>query len=398
MMSNAPPRPRTPIIAALRITAALLIGFVACLLAYLAVAVPGPWFASASAVVWGANDLRMAQGSGRIVDGELLVTASDATDRATISVATDLRASDYPAIAWIALDVPGDAEAFLLWQSDGTAGAIDSIPLRVEAGRILQVSLQGQAKWTGRIKGLALAVRFRSPQPFRVRGVVAKTLGAGEMLVDRAAEWTAFESWTGTSINTLTGGADTQDLPLPALLAAAILVAALLIVAVRDLRPGAPGTRFGVVLAGLFLAGWLVLDTRWMANLAQQASATTRQYAGKPMREKILSDEDGKLYAFIEQARRILPAQPARIFIASDAQYLQGRAAYHLYPNNVFFAPRSNAMPAAAALKPGDWLVVYQRRGVQYNGAEQRLRWDDDQTIAAELKLAGSGGALFLVR
>ena len=340
----------------------------------------------------------MARGAGHVAGDELLVTAPDATGMAVISVTTDLRSSDYPALAWIAIDIPTDAEAFVLWQTDYAVGAVNTVALRIESGRIMTVSMKGQAKWIGRIKGLALAVRYSSKQPFRVRGVVAKTLGAAEMLRDRSREWTAFEEWTGASINTVNGGADIQDLPLPALVAAAIVLAALLTAALQFIHPAVLGARFGIVLAGIFLAGWLILDARWTWNLVRQASVTTRQYAGKPMRERILSDDDGPLYAFIEKARTILPAQPARIFIVSDAHYLRGRAAYHLYPNNVFFLPLNNDMPAASQLKPGDWLVAYQRRGVQYNSAQQQLRWDTNQTVAAELKLLDPGGALFLIR
>ena len=49
-------------------------------------------------------------------------------------------------------------------------------------------------------------------------------MGAIELLRDRVGEWLAFERWNGASINTITGGADVQDLPLPALLATVVLL------------------------------------------------------------------------------------------------------------------------------------------------------------------------------
>ena len=39
----------------------------------------------------------------------------------------------------------------------------------------------------------------------RIRGVIVKPMGTVEVLRDRAGEWLAFEGWTGTSINTITG-------------------------------------------------------------------------------------------------------------------------------------------------------------------------------------------------
>jgi hypothetical protein len=61
--------------------------------------------------------------------------------------------------------------------------------------------------------------------------------------------------------------------------------------------------------------------------------------------------------------------------MAADAHYFRGRGAYHLYPHNVLFDPYLNAMPASTRLRPGDYIVVYQRRGVQYDPGAQRLRW-----------------------
>jgi hypothetical protein len=38
---------------------------------------------------------------------------------------------------------------------------------------------------------------------------------------------------------------------------------------------------------------------------------------------------------------------------------------------------------------------VYQRRGVQYDAALQRLRWDGGVPVAAELVLTEAGAAMF---
>ncbi|MEO8739942.1 MAG: hypothetical protein ABI537_09595, partial [Casimicrobiaceae bacterium] len=69
--------------------------------------------------------------------------------------------------------------------------------------------------------------------------------------------------------------------------------------------------------------------------------------------------------------------------------------AYHLYPYNVFFSPWANTMPPSSAVRPGDYMVVFQRRGVQYDPAVKLLRWDGNPPVAAELLLAEGGAALF---
>jgi hypothetical protein len=49
-------------------------------------------------------------------------------------------------------------------------------------------------------------------------------------------------------------------------------------------------------------------------------------------------------------------------------------------------------------LRPGDYIVVYQRRGVQYDPAQRRLRWDSSATVDAALLLVDTGAALFRIR
>jgi hypothetical protein len=149
---------------------------------------------------------------------------------------------------------------------------------------------------------------------------------------------------------------------------------------------------------GLLVTAWLVSDARWTWNLARQVDATATRYAGKGTRAKHLAALDGQLFAFVEQVRSILPAAPARVFVVADEPYLRNRAAYHLYPHNVYAEPRANAMPQAGWLRPGDWLLVYQRHGVQYDAAAGKLRWDGTQSASAEMKLLEPGAALFLIR
>src|SRR5262249_40865915 len=150
-------------------------------------------------------------------------------------------------------------------------------------------------------------------------------------------EWVSYESWNGASINTVTGGADAQELPLPMLLAAIVILGGLAYAALARWAPSLVGGFRPAVIGAGFLAAWLALDARWQWNLLRQTSATLEQYAGKPWRERHVAAEDGALFAFVEEARAKLPppAEPApRVFVVGDAHYFRGRAAYHLYPYN----------------------------------------------------------------
>ena len=125
---------------------------------------------------------------------------------------------------------------------------------------------------------------------------------------------------------------------------------------------------------------------------------TARTYAGKDWREKHVAAEDGPLFEFIAKVRAKLPAPPARVFMAAEAHYFRGRGAYHLYPYNVYFDPWTNALPQSSQLRSGDYLVVYQRRGIQFDPAQGLLRWDGNPAIAAEPLVVEPGAALFRIR
>lgn len=385
-------------IGARRTAVTFLLALTGCTLLYLAFAIQGKWFSAVSERFFGADNLVMARGSAVREGGELIITRAGQGGETIVSVVTDLRSADFPVIAWIAIDVPESAQVVLLWHTDYEPGLLRKLPLRVVSGRLLPASVGADSHWTGRITGLAIAIHGPLVQPIRVRGVIANPGSAKQTMLDRIREWTALEPWTGASINTVTGGADIQDLPLPLLLVVAVVIAAAALVwrLRQHLRAMAPS--LAVAVAALFAVAWFTLDARWTLNLVRQAHETALRYAGKDSRNKHLAADDGTLYAFIEKVRGVLPQSPARVFVIADEHYYRGRAAFHLYPQNVWFEPYYNAVPPADKLRAGDFIVVYQRKGVQYDASARRLRWDGDVTIPAELKLLDGGGALFVVR
>ena len=377
---------------------ALTLCLVVILLAYLAYAVPASWFPSSPVKQWGVRDMALPRGMGAVSNNELVVTAPDAAGQVYVSITTDLRAREYATITWNARNLPADAQVHFLWRSDYATNKIFSVPVAVEAGRLLPVVLANDAGWLGHVTGIGLSIRGTLIQPFAIAGATAKPSGAVGILSDRAAEWLTLERWRGTSINTIAGGDDLQTLSLPLLLAAAIALAGAIMLLRRQFRPASRALDVAAGIAIMFAVSWLVLDARWTWNLIRQAQVTIAQYGGKDWRGKHLAAEDGPLFEFVEKARAQLPATPTRVFVGSEADYFRQRAAYHLYPHNVYAEPRQNTLPPAASVKPGDWMLIYQRRNVQFNPSTGELRWDGGAPVSAQLKLRGEGAALFLIR
>jgi hypothetical protein len=368
--------------------------FVITAFVYLAVVAPAAWFPSATPKEWSPRVFALARGAGGIERDALIVTATGGG--VLVTVETDFRSSDYAAIAWMATNVPDDVDVRLIWRTDYAPAKVNSAAIPVAAGRLRPVVLAADPNWVGRIRGLALAINGPLPAPVRIVGVSANPLGILDIAGDRFREWTAFEGISGTSINGVTGGANVQDLPLSMLLAAVVGLAAVAWFAMARYR--ARTLALPSVLVALFVTAWLLDDVRWSWNLVRQTLATARTYAGLDWRERHLAAEDGALFQFIERVRAKLPAEPARVFMTADAHYFRGRGAYYLYPHNVYFEPYRNAIPASSRMRSGDYFVAYQRRGVQYDPAAQRLRWDGGDPVSAELLLTVPGAALFRIR
>ena len=364
------------------------------LVAYLYATVPGPWFPSASDKTWTAEDLRPVRGTATRNGQEWVVQAPDAAAFVVLSATASLRASEYRVVSVSAVGFPTGAEVSLLWQNDVQPGELHQSRLRIESGRARPLVVAGDAAWVGRITGVALAMKGPLVEPVRVRGVVASPMGVAQVLRARLGEWLAFEGWTGTSINTIVGGADVQDFPMPWMLAIAITLAVLLAMGLGWRRIG-PARSAAAGLAACAIVASFLLDTRWTLALVRQSAITGATYGGKDNAARHAAAEDGELYAFVQQARKLMPDAPVRVFVAAEAHYFRGRAAYHLYPENVYFDPRSDTVAPASAMHAGDWLLVYRRPGIQYDRALQTLRWDGGQTHKAELKLVAPGAALF---
>ena len=388
----APPR-------ALRVGAALFVtSLLLCVLGYLALSVPGNWFGSLPTLRWTAAELAVTQGNGSLTDDGLRVGASGPQGIAIVSIQTSFRSTGYAAVAWDTADIPDHVAAALVWRNEYEPGRRFTRALTVEARRLLPITLADDPNWIGRINGLALIIGGNMPEPVLIRGVEAKPMTAAQILGDRVREWWTFESWSGGSINSRNGGADAQDLPLPFALAAIVGLALILYAALARWWPRLVGPFRPLIAAGIFVVGWFILDVPWQWNLTRQADATFGRYAGKSWRERHLAAEDGALFGFIEKVRASLPPPPVRVFMAADALYFRDRGAYHLYPYDVYFDPYRNTMPDASKLRPGDYLVVFRRKGVQFDAALKKLRWDDQPPIDAELLFAESGGAAFAIR
>jgi hypothetical protein len=374
---------------------------VALLAIYVTATAPGAWFPRAAAKSLTHRDLTISKGTGRVfaqpqIGEALIVLSTDETGIAVVSAVTDVRSADYPIVAWRAQDIADDADVRMLWRSDVAPAKLNAIKLAVAGGGVLPVVIANDANWVGRVTGVALVIRgpLADPPP-RIFGVAFRPGGIADALRDIVGGWFSFERWSGASINTRSGGADVQALPLSLLLVVALIVTAALWYLWARKRGRAAA--WPIALAAVFIAAWTVLDVQWIANLTRQVAETREQFGGKDWYARHEAADDAEVFKFIERVRSKLPASPARVFMLSDAAPLRARGAYYLYPHNVLFDPFDNTLPRITALRAGDYVIVYHRRGVQYNREARRLRFEGGDSIEAELVMTEPGAGVFRI-
>jgi hypothetical protein len=364
--------------------------------AYLYFAAPGPWFGSVPTQRFSGAQMKLSRGSGHVEGTRFVVQATDAAGLAIVALDLPaLRASDYRRMRWTLSSAQADIALATLWRTDYATGRINSAPLESSNEGAQALLTPGEHNWIGRIGGIALTVRGTLRQPVIIESVSVDPMGAADVVADRMRDWFAFTPWNGLSINAAFGGPPEQSVWLPLAAAIVALTAIALCVAWRRWRTGDAHPSFPLTIIAIVASAWITLDTRWLWARLQQTEATAAIFSGKSPREKHLADLDGNVYAFAEQIRAKLPQTPARIYVTGDDQYSRGRLAYHLYPHNAYVDYSGGTLPSPAQCKPGEYIVVFQRRGVQYDPARQMLRWDDQPPLRAELLRAEDGSALF---
>ncbi|MBS0327117.1 MAG: hypothetical protein JSS46_11325 [Proteobacteria bacterium] len=403
-------------------------------LAYLAAAKPGPWYSRVPEIRIAPSSLQLARGQGVLIRDALVIERTAGDGNAVVSTATNLAARDYARVAWRVRGVAPGTTGFLLWNTDVEPDRVNRMALTTQGGTLLPADASSDPHWLGNIRGIALVLHGELERPVEILGAEAGSGDALETLRSRVREWLGYARWSGSSINTVAGGADGVLLPLPLLLFATLVVASAALAGLawrRGRAEAVPATASIVSIAPsmvlLFLVSWLVLDARWTFELARHVHDDGLRFAGKTPAAKHLALEDGALFAFAEKARAMLPpiaadapdtpdardipgtrnppdppdgapSGVARVFVVADSAYLRGRAAYLFLPWNVWSDRWQNTLPPADQLRRGDWIVVYQRRGVAYDAATHRLHWEGGSELPADLKLLDHGGALFELR
>ena len=376
-------------------TALLLFSAIILTLIYLLANAPTQWLGHAPQTISGSS-FNIARGVGH-VEGDMLIVEDLGADGIAIAAyqSYGLKAQAYPQLtlnASTAADTP--PEVLLLWRTAENPGTTTTRRLGWQGNQLARLPLAEDPDWQGEIIGLALVIRGAINAPLVIKNLTLQSNSSTAILADLLDGWGYFEPWHGGAINYIYGGK--EDAAIPIVLGATLLLAlALFIYGVwvkwrhHPIKPAV----IAVVLALI----WVLVDLRWQGNLWAQLGQTHARYAGKNWADKHRAAEDGDLFNFTQAIKAKLGGAPARVLVFSDVDYFRGRAAYHLYPHNVYYLIKDASLPAAELIRPGEYLFLYQKRGVQYHPGKKELLWNG-KPLLVEPILVANGNAFFKVR
>lgn len=360
-------------------------------LVYLQYNWPGKWLSNVKPLDWNGAALTLTKGQGFSDQGKLVIKGLADQNIAVASLSPPaFQAKDYQTVVWSVSGATPSVEIEFLWRT--ADNRVFMRPLVWAANTVEPLEIAEDENWHGQIIDLAIIVQGTLTAPILINGVSLESVSLPGALPHMVKKWFALDSWQGTSINFVDGEAIDKNVP-PVLAIAAIILLALLLNLILSIAKIIPLNV--VMIGGIILLGWSMLDVRWQTNLFQQLGLTHQQFAGKTWEDKHLATEGGALFDFMKKVKAKLPAANSRILYFSDDTYSRRKGAYYLYPHNVLAL---NDLPPASKIKTGDYIALFAKKSVQYDRSHQLLMWGDGQSIKVDLLFLAEGNALFKVR
>jgi hypothetical protein len=361
----------------------------------------GNWVRTPPTIAVPPSLIELARGKGQRTADGIVVEATDPGGLAVLlSRTTSFAADAYPRVAWdIRTADPGEAARALtlslVWATREQPGRTFSAPIPWPDEGPAVAKVRGHEGWRGTIAGVALAVRGTLPHPLLVKAVTVPGVSVPAEIGAIFRQWATFYPLRGISFTLPFDEERSQTLSLPAATALALGGAALGYALAARRRQRRPDAR---VLWALAVAGWMILDLRWQANLGWQLAQTARQYAGATIEQKYQASGEHDLYALVRSVNEVLPPAPMRVHLLTDDFALRMRASWFFYPRNVYhdLAPGKARMPTPEQLRAGDHVVSLLDTTLAYDRASGMIVWPDGRRKAVDEVLHRSPGPVVL--
>ena len=342
-------------------------------------------------------DLTVVEGNGR-KDGRSFVLEAPGSDGLALLTAkiAPFSARNFSRIEWTISSPQEPPPIAIVWRTREHPQRNYTKQLRWVTTGVAALDLASEEGWSGTITGVGLVIGKPLLAPLTVASVRIVSPSAAVTLGEMLQDWSAPTPLRGYSVTFPFDAERSHRLAALPAIAIAEAVAFALYLLLAHWRGWRRDQR---VIWGIFLAGWLVLDLRWQANLWREALDRGVRYAGKNTTEMHLAAEDSRLFSLLEAMKGALPSTPTRIFLYCDNDNLCARAAYLLYPQNVFRAIQYyRALPTPEEMHGGDHILLLYSRALGYDRERHIAVWRDGQTKPADEVLLQPGALLLRVR
>ncbi|MEM8562703.1 MAG: hypothetical protein AAGF57_10740 [Pseudomonadota bacterium] len=352
---------------------------------------------AAHAREWGADELQVEIGSGKLGASGLVLTP-DASGRAYVTFKgryIDLNSHT----EWrIETDTERPWETFIVWQTRQGGDSLYQykIPGPMRYNPIV-VSTQGVKNWQGNAREFGLGFRLPAGNQLTLRGVALKPHSIVNVVDNWVYDWSSLKPWQAYDINLYTGTrrfGEGQH-PVTVFAAASILALTLLFLWWLLHRPNA---RYVLAGAGaLVLTAWIALDLFWQVRLWKQLENTQKTLGGKSTDERIRSSKDGAMWQFAESVKPFVSPMDSRVFVASDVDSKGLVATYYLTPLNTSWNRRGALLPDANQFRAGDYIALIKPTAFVYLPEKKQLRVAETVHLPVEQVFSSREGALYKV-
>ena len=356
----------------------------------------GNWRDGPPAITVDGGAFALVRGRGHRDGREFVLEATDGERLAVLSARVPPFAADgHPRVDFDLHSTDAlPIDLVFVWRTEERPNRNFSRQLAWTGTHIAPLELGPDDGWIGTVTGVALVARGALPRPLVLQSFSVPSVSIATVIGDMFAQWAAFIPIVGASVT----------LPLDdershyATLLATVAGGGFFAVALYWLLTRRAVPRDPRVYWAIFIAGWLILDTRFQVNLWRQLTRTAATFAGKTGEEKRLASDDRGLYLLMKEVTAALPPPPVRVHFIADDQALRTRGSYFLYPQNVYYSePTRPRKPVPEELRSGDYVLLFLTGDLAYDGATQSLVWRDGRRKAAEEILSRPQG-LVLVR
>ncbi len=334
---------------------------------------------------------RVIAGTGTLSHGEILLELN-AAGMGIINLASiQIEASRY---RFLHLNIEGsvsDPNVAIAWNRSDTGQKSYSSPVGRHAQGSLWLATNELKEWTGTISSLNLLVVGQAGEKVRVSDLSLFPASPTRQLRALYSDWTRYVPWSRAAMNTHTGVTQVSSFyPVPLIVAYLLLSLAgygLLLLVFR-----AKLTFNWRVVALIFLACWIILDLSWQHRLLHQLADTYRTFSGKNTQEKLAVGPDAKVYDFVSQVIPLLKPKDARIVVLGNDEYSSQRAAYFLYPFNVYWPEPGRVLPGKDFFRRGDYVVLINPTTVRFDPGRNKLWIPDTGKFDAQLVFSNPWG------